>query len=291
MDRLEKGEDGTPETMPVTMPAPARIVAVVSSGGAVVPDCTARAAAHEFPGLALVEVGPGLDHRVLPGRPALILFDADDLERGKAPLAPMRSRFAEARCAAIARTDTAGLRTLPALIADGTLCGVLPMNLKLDLWLTVLKLLLDGGDHVPAQLVAAMLDPERRALAGAPAGAGAGFEASHGAFLPAALGAPQALHTFPAFPAGGGAPSPAIADLTDRERQVLELVSRGRRNKAIAAALTLSEHTVKVHLHNIIAKLQVRNRTEAATLFLESERGSAPGGAEWLSKIRPDDPR
>lgn len=264
MDRLEKGEDAPP--------VPARIVLVVSSGGPVVPDCTARAAVSEFPGLAIVEAGPGTDMRALPARPALILFDGADLERGIAPVAFMRSRFPDARCAAIARTDTAGTRALQTLIADGTLCGILPMNLKLDLWLTVLKLLLDGGDHVPARFVAALSGPE----------------AGHAAHAPNALAGPQAPAV---FPAGSGAASPTIADLTDRERQVLELVSRGRRNKAIAAVLTLSEHTVKVHLHNIIAKLQVRNRTEAATIFLEAERQGAPGGAEWLAKIRPDETR
>ena len=58
-----------------------------------------------------------------------------------------------------------------------------------------------------------------------------------------------------------------LSDLTSREIEILEMVSRGLQNKAIAAALGLSEHTVKIHLHNIIRKLGAHNRTEAAARF------------------------
>jgi DNA-binding NarL/FixJ family response regulator len=62
-----------------------------------------------------------------------------------------------------------------------------------------------------------------------------------------------------------------LPDLTAREIQILARVSRGLQNKAIAAEFNLSEHTVKVHLHNIITKLGARNRTDAAARFLERE--------------------
>ncbi|NGP18396.1 response regulator transcription factor [Devosia chinhatensis] len=52
--------------------------------------------------------------------------------------------------------------------------------------------------------------------------------------------------------------------LTPRERQVLELLSEGYQNKLIADRMALSEHTVKVHVHNLITKLRVTNRTQAA---------------------------
>ena len=54
------------------------------------------------------------------------------------------------------------------------------------------------------------------------------------------------------------------AKLTARERAVLELLERGLPNKIIAYRLGMSLSTVKAHVHNIIAKLNVRNRTEAA---------------------------
>jgi two-component system NarL family response regulator len=51
--------------------------------------------------------------------------------------------------------------------------------------------------------------------------------------------------------------------LTEREIQVIDLVSRGHRNKEIAAALQISEVTVEVHLRNIFPKLDVHDRTAA----------------------------
>jgi DNA-binding NarL/FixJ family response regulator len=52
--------------------------------------------------------------------------------------------------------------------------------------------------------------------------------------------------------------------LTDREIDVVRLVAKGWRNRAIADALHLSEGTVKVHLHNVFAKLNLENRVELA---------------------------
>ena len=74
--------------------------------------------------------------------------------------------------------------------------------------------------------------------------------------------------------------------LTEREIQVLEMVSHGCQNKLIAAQFNLSEHTIKVHLHNIIKKLGARNRTAAAAIFLErvgSVNGSPDRGVLTLS--------
>jgi len=51
--------------------------------------------------------------------------------------------------------------------------------------------------------------------------------------------------------------------LTDRESEVLGLLSRGLANKQIAATLGISEHTVKFHVSSIYTKLNVTNRTEA----------------------------
>lgn len=54
--------------------------------------------------------------------------------------------------------------------------------------------------------------------------------------------------------------------LTDRERQVLELVATGLPNKAIARELGISEHTVKFHVGSLLGKLGAGSRTEAVTL-------------------------
>jgi DNA-binding NarL/FixJ family response regulator len=54
--------------------------------------------------------------------------------------------------------------------------------------------------------------------------------------------------------------------LTPREREVLDLLATGAPNKMIAADLFISEKTVSVHVSNILAKLGVANRGEAAAL-------------------------
>jgi DNA-binding NarL/FixJ family response regulator len=57
-----------------------------------------------------------------------------------------------------------------------------------------------------------------------------------------------------------------FAELTDREREVLAEIGKGRRNKEIADALFISEKTVKNHISNIFSKLEVNSRAEAALL-------------------------
>ncbi len=57
-----------------------------------------------------------------------------------------------------------------------------------------------------------------------------------------------------------------IGELTDRERNILDLVAEGKTNKEIGTDLFLSEKTVKHYMTNVLQKLQVRNRVEAALL-------------------------
>ena len=53
-------------------------------------------------------------------------------------------------------------------------------------------------------------------------------------------------------------------ELTDREREVLSHVAEGLSNREIASNLQISENTIKKHLRNILAKLQLENRVQAA---------------------------
>lgn len=83
----------------------------------------------------------------------------------------------------------------------------------------------------------------------------------------------------PARPATAEEPDPRLAALTDREREVLKWVSQGDSNKAIAIRLGVQEVTVKAHLRQIFSKLQVFNRTQAASLALRLlERDMEPVG-------------
>jgi DNA-binding NarL/FixJ family response regulator len=56
--------------------------------------------------------------------------------------------------------------------------------------------------------------------------------------------------------------------MSERELQVLSLVATGKRNKEIAADLSIAEDTVKMHVRNIFSKLNVTDRTEAVTVAL-----------------------
>ncbi len=68
----------------------------------------------------------------------------------------------------------------------------------------------------------------------------------------------------------GSKPNP-LSQLTGREAEILKLVGEGLSNKEVAARLSLQEKTVKHHMTRVLAKLNVRNRTEAALLMHEAK--------------------
>lgn len=102
-----------------------------------------------------------------------------------------------------------------------------PLNSQFEAGLSILRLLLCGEQYLPAEL----------------------------------------FKTSAATDVKGVTYEQASAVLTPREWEVLALVSEGKQNKTIAHSLELSEHTVKLHLHHILSKLEVANRTEASAWY------------------------
>jgi len=79
-----------------------------------------------------------------------------------------------------------------------------------------------------------------------------------------------------------------VASLTEREREVLNHVAHGQSNKVIAKALDISHNTVKLHVHHIMDKLNLKSRVEAAVFAFEfrSETDSNKSISEVSLKTR-----
>jgi DNA-binding NarL/FixJ family response regulator len=119
--------------------------------------------------------------------------------------------------------------------------GFIPKAYSPEVMLSAVRLVLAGGVYVPPMMLSAV-----------PPGVVAG--------IPGASAQPSARGSA----AGGGQTLEHLRNvLTDRQVEVLQLLSQGKPNKLIGRALGISEGTVKIHLAAIFRALNVRNRTEA----------------------------
>ncbi len=206
------------------------------------PDCNIRAIQSEIGNLGIMRAA-SLDELFAPGLDVsctqlLLLHErlcVDCLAAHERLLAAMPGASVAIACTS---TDNHGA-PIRRLFSCELVRGVLPFNLKLDIWLSALRLLLSGGDYCPIELVHLLPANDRKNRPRRPAN------------VIAYAGA-----------------SSVSSVLTDRETDVLGLVAQGLQNKNIASRLALSEHTVKLHIHHIISKLGVHNRTEAAAVYL-----------------------
>jgi len=115
------------------------------------------------------------------------------------------------------------------LILNAGTRGFLPASLSLKVLLGALDLVMAGGVYVPSSLIDP--GPQRAAMSTQPK-----------------------------------RQNEPWSELTRRQRDVLGLIAQGKSNKLIADALTMSESTVKAHVKQIIKRLHVANRTQAALL-------------------------
>jgi DNA-binding NarL/FixJ family response regulator len=128
------------------------------------------------------------------------------------------------------------LRTAVLLVGRFHLQGYIPITSTMEVAAAALQLVIAGGTYVP--------------------------HIWNGDRLPMPMPLdrmPDETHSTPAV------------KLTPREQAVLDLVEQGFANKIIAFRLGMSQSTVKAHVHNIIAKFNVRNRTEAAVTGLKGK--------------------
>lgn len=142
---------------------------------------------------------------------------------------------------------------LDEVLRGGIVRGFLPMNLRLDIWLSAIRVMVNGGDYCSPDMVSRLLELNT----------GRAKEAADRRHS-------QSERT--RQPTG----VTKLSMLTPREMQVLQLVVEGLQNKNVAERLSLSEHTVKLHMHHIMSKLGAANRTEASGIFLKHFDGVLP---------------
>jgi DNA-binding NarL/FixJ family response regulator len=96
----------------------------------------------------------------------------------------------------------------------------------------------------------------------------------------AVFGPQVARRLLDAFARGGGQPPSPFPELTDRERDVLELLAVGLDNRTISRRLRLGEKTVRNYVSNVLTKLHVTSRYDAADLARQAGLGHTTGPTE-----------
>ena len=118
--------------------------------------------------------------------------------------------------------------TLQRFVLEGA-AGIISSKASSDVAAAALKLVAAGGRYIPSDLL-------------------------------------QRPASRPHEPSNNAALRGALAQLTRREAQVLELIAKGLSNKEAAQQLDLAEATVKIHVRSILKKMKAKNRTQLALL-------------------------
>lgn len=220
-----------------------------------------KAAQQCFPRVSITLASQIPDDDAEVHLPRLILLDAFAFRNISTVISQCRERYPGTLIALLVESGWNEDPALRAVVAERAIQGLVPFNLQINVWLATIWLLLNGGEYFPS-----VVNPR---------------SAARGFFTR------RNHHN------GSDDPNAESAGvLSGREGEVLELMSDGLQNKIIAAKMDLSEHTVKVHVHNIIRKLKVHNRTQAAAVFRSFDRrpsyevmgNTPPGPSRSLQK-------
>ena len=194
----------------------------------------------------LAEIEPGIEFVLAMSVDELLAGASDDLDLavidlnmpgadGQAHIGEVRRRHPAVPVIVLSGyEDPAIMRTALEL---GVL-GFIPKAYSPEVMISAVRLVLAGGVYVPPMMLSAV-----------PPGIVAGVAAASETAAPRASGAHTLEHLRNV--------------LTERQVEVLQLLSQGKPNKLIGRALGISEGTVKIHLAAIFRALNVRNRTEA----------------------------
>lgn len=172
-------------------------------------------------------------------RPRLIVLECSAVHGLVDVVQALRNEFAGATIAVAYQSAESAVEVADR-VAMGAIAppvGLIRNNVSLDVWLSIVRLLLCGENYIPFELVTPWHSPSV-----------------------------DAQNRRPVQTTDDHATRLGVK-LTRRELQVLPLIADGKQNKEIAGALGLSEHTVKLHTHNIFVKLKVSNRTCAADWY------------------------
>lgn len=137
-------------------------------------------------------------------------------------------------------------------------CGYLLKNIQAETLVSAIKTAAQGESVVSPQMMGKLLN---------------GVRAEAGRSVP------EPTRSTPLRTTGEPRSAPEGGELdrlSPREREILQLIARGQSNKEIARALDLAESTVKIHVQNMLRKLNLSSRVQAAVYAVENGLESAP---------------
>jgi two-component system nitrate/nitrite response regulator NarL len=139
-------------------------------------------------------------------------------------------------------------------------CGYLLKNIQAETLVSAIKTAAQGESVVSPQMMGKLLGGVRSA---------AGRSVAGGAVAPALTVGGRST-------TAGTGEGGDVDRLSPREREILQFIARGQSNKEIARALDLSESTVKIHVQNMLRKLNLSSRVQAAVFAVEHGIGQSP---------------